>query len=101
MFTFFLDRLFHMLEDISSVPIFALIPANAIFMSISMYDVEVVRAHQAIENLSIYQFNNRRQFFFSVDVKLRAIRSTVRCVLFPLCFILAGISLSFRIACNG
>lgn len=34
--------IFEMLEDIVSVPIFALLPGNAIFLSISMYDVEAV-----------------------------------------------------------
>lgn len=37
------DRIFYMLADISSPVIFALLPANAIFMSVSMYDAEVVR----------------------------------------------------------
>ena len=37
------DRIFHMLADINSVVIFSLLPANTIFMSASMYEVEMVR----------------------------------------------------------
>ena len=46
------DRIFHMLADINSVVIFSLLPANTIFMSASMYEVEMVRLYQAIKEFS-------------------------------------------------
>lgn len=87
------DRIFHMLEDIISVAIFSLLPPNSIFMSICMYEVEVVCAFWTIQIYSKQWPNWPYILFFLVFYKFRTTISTIRRILFASRIILASFSL--------
>lgn len=81
----FFYSFFHMLADISSVALFALLPANAIYMSISFYNLEAVRYQLVPSQLMIFIIKFR--FFISLlKISFHKIYFSMWQVFFAQCF---------------